>query len=91
MKHAKHLRYLINRSHFDKMSPKKQETHQVDSLLDRRQKEDTDMSVTNLGGFMTMTFLGYYDKVEQSYPQMKEFFVKKTLVQSLKFFVLRLA
>ena len=36
---------------------------QVDSLLDRRQKEDNDMSVTNLGGFMTMTFLGYYDKV----------------------------
>ena len=52
--------------------PNKQETHQVDSLLDRRQKEDTDMSVTNLGGFMTMTFLGYYDKVEQSYQQIKD-------------------
>ena len=38
-------------------------THQVDSLLERRQKEDNDMSVTNLGGYMTMTFLGYYDKV----------------------------
>ena len=37
-------------------------TFKVDSLLDRRQKEDNDMSVTNLGGFMTMTFLGYYDK-----------------------------
>ena len=41
-------------------------------MLDRRQKEDTDMSVTNLGGFMTMTFLGYYDKVEQSYLQIKD-------------------
>ena len=30
------------------------------------------MSVANLGGFMTMTFLGYYDKVEQSYPQIKD-------------------
>ena len=39
-------------------------THQVDSLLERRQKEDNDMSVTNLGGYMTMTFLGYYDKVD---------------------------
>ena len=39
-------------------------TQQVDSLLERRQKEDNDMSVTNLGGYMTMTFLGYYDKVD---------------------------
>lgn len=37
-------------------------TFKVDTLLERRQKEDSDMSVTNLGGFMTMTFLGYYDK-----------------------------
>jgi len=34
----------------------------IDSLLDRRLKEDRDLSVTNLGGYMTMTFLGYYDK-----------------------------
>jgi len=34
----------------------------IDSLLDRRLKEDSDLSVTNLGGYMTMTFLGYYDK-----------------------------
>ena len=37
-------------------------TFKVDSLLERRQKEDSELSVTNLGGFMTMTFLGYYDK-----------------------------
>ena len=34
----------------------------IDCLLDRRLKEDSDLSVTNLGGYMTMTFLGYYDK-----------------------------
>ncbi len=34
----------------------------IDSLLDRRLKEDSDLSVTNLGGYMTMTFLRYYDK-----------------------------
>ena len=37
-------------------------TFKIDSLLDRRLKEDSDLSVTNLGGYMTMTFLGYYDK-----------------------------
>merc|ERR1719244_2481013 len=34
----------------------------IDKFLDRRLKEDNDLSVTNLGGYMTMTFLGYYDK-----------------------------
>jgi polycomb protein SUZ12 len=37
-------------------------TFKIDSLLERRVKEDSDLSVTNLGGYMTMTFLGYYDK-----------------------------
>ena len=35
---------------------------EIDKFLDRRLKEDSDLSVTNLGGYMTMTFLGYYDK-----------------------------
>ena len=33
----------------------------IDSLLERRVKEDSDMCVTNLGSYMTLTFLGYYD------------------------------
>ena len=34
----------------------------IDSLLDRRTKEDSEMCVTNLGSYMTLTFLGYYDQ-----------------------------
>ena len=34
----------------------------IDSLLERRLKEDNDLSVANLGAHMTLTFLGYYDK-----------------------------
>ena len=34
----------------------------IDSLLDRRAKEDSEQCVTNLGSFLTLTFLGYYDK-----------------------------
>merc|ERR1711874_607751 len=34
----------------------------VDTLLDRRLKEEIEMEPTALGGFMTLTFLGYYDK-----------------------------
>ena len=34
----------------------------IDSLLDRRTKEDSEMCITNLGSYMTLTFLGYYDQ-----------------------------
>ena len=34
----------------------------IDSLLDRRTKEDNEMCITNLGSYMTLTFLGYYDQ-----------------------------
>ena len=34
----------------------------IDSLLERRTKEDSEMCVTNLGSYMTLTFLGYYDE-----------------------------
>jgi len=37
-------------------------TFKIDCLLDRRLKEDNDLSVANLGAHMTLTFLGYYDK-----------------------------
>ena len=33
----------------------------IDTLLERRAKEESDMCVTNLGSYMTLTFLGYYD------------------------------
>merc|ERR1712098_936198 len=33
----------------------------IDTLLEKRVKEDNEMCVTNLGSFMTLTFLGYYD------------------------------
>jgi len=46
-------------------------TFKVDSLLERRQKEDSALSVTNLGGFMTMTFLGYYDKAGLREPRVR--------------------
>ena len=34
----------------------------IDTLLERRVKEESDMCVTNLGSYMTLTFLGYYDQ-----------------------------
>ena len=34
----------------------------IDTLLERRAKEESDMCVTNLGSYMTLTFLGYYDE-----------------------------
>lgn len=35
----------------------------VDSLLERiTQKKSTDLQPNNLGGYMTLTFLGFYDK-----------------------------
>ena len=37
-------------------------TFKIDSLLERRTKEDSEMCVTNLGSYMTLTFLGYYDE-----------------------------
>ena len=33
----------------------------IDTLLEKRVKEDNEMCVTNLGSYMTLTFLGYYD------------------------------
>ena len=35
----------------------------IDTLLERRVKEESDMCVTNLGSYMTLTFLGYYDQL----------------------------
>ena len=34
----------------------------IDSLLERRAKEESELCVTNLGSYMTLTFLGYYDQ-----------------------------
>ena len=50
------MKKRMSRSHEARRSFK------IDTLLERRVKEDNEMCVTNLGSYMTLTFLGYYDE-----------------------------
>ena len=50
------MRRRMSRSHESRKNFK------IDSLLERRAKEESELCVTNLGSYMTLTFLGYYDQ-----------------------------
>ena len=60
----------------------------IDSLLERRVKEDSDMCVTNLGSYMTLTFLGYYDssvsKAARERPAQLELMLVKQCLKKRK-------